>query len=92
MRKKKADLLSQACLVFRVAPGGQPPTTCVEVRGSADMGLRSSHTEAAMATKQTGNKASTIAGKVLGGAKPTQAQVKTLAASVLSQDEKKGRR
>ena len=45
-----------------------------------------------LATKQTGNKASSIAGKVLGGAKPTQAQVKTLAASVLSQDEKKGRR
>lgn len=45
-----------------------------------------------MSKKQTGNKASSIAGKVLGGAKPTQAQVKTLAASVLSQDEKKGRR
>ncbi|WP_162260092.1 hypothetical protein [Bosea sp. Root670] len=45
-----------------------------------------------MSKKQSGNSASSIAGKVLGGAKPTQTQVKTLAASVLSQDEKKGRR
>lgn len=45
-----------------------------------------------MAKKQTGNKASSIAGKVLAGAKPTPKQVKTLAASVLGQDEKKGKR
>jgi hypothetical protein len=31
-----------------------------------------------------------MAGKVLGGQKPTPKQVKSLAASVLSQDEKKG--
>ncbi len=43
-----------------------------------------------MATKTSSSKASTIAGKVLAGAKPTAAQVKTLAASVLGQDEKKG--
>jgi hypothetical protein len=43
-----------------------------------------------MATKQSSSKASTIAGKVLAGQKPTPAQAKTLAASVLAQDEKKG--
>ncbi len=42
--------------------------------------------------KQSGDKASSIAGKVLGGKKPTAEEVKTLAASVLSQDEKKGPR
>lgn len=45
-----------------------------------------------MAKKQSGNKASTIAGKVLAGQKPTPKQAKTLAASVLGQDEKKGTR
>ena len=45
-----------------------------------------------MPKKQSGDKASTIAGKVLAGKKPTPKQVKTLAASVLSQDEKKGPR
>ncbi len=43
-----------------------------------------------MAKKQSGNEASSIAGKVLAGKKPTPAQIKTLAASVLVQDEKKG--
>ena len=45
-----------------------------------------------MAKSESGNKASSIAGKVLGGAKPTPSQVKTLAASVLRQDETKGKR
>ena len=40
--------------------------------------------------KQSGSKASTIAGKVMGGKKATQRETLTLAASVLSQDEKKG--
>jgi hypothetical protein len=44
-----------------------------------------------MATKQSSSKASTIAGKVLAGKKPTPTEAKTLAASVLSQDEKKGK-
>lgn len=46
----------------------------------------------AMAKSETGNKASSIAGKVLVSGKATPAQVKTLAASVLRQDETKGRR
>ena len=46
-----------------------------------------------MAKKQSGDKTSTLAAKVLSGAKkPTAAEIKTLAASVLSQDEKKGKR
>ncbi len=45
-----------------------------------------------MPTKQSSSKASTITGKVLAGHKPTTAQAKTLAASVLAQDEKKGQR
>jgi hypothetical protein len=45
-----------------------------------------------MPIKQSSSKASTIAGKVLSGQKPTSAQVKTLAASVLSQDEKRGKK
>lgn len=45
-----------------------------------------------MAKKQSSSKASSIAGKVLGGKKPTPAQAKTLAASVLAQDEKKGQK
>ena len=42
--------------------------------------------------KESGNKASSIAGKVLAGKKPTPKEVKTLAGSVLSQDETKGKR
>ncbi|MCE9508172.1 MAG: hypothetical protein K8R48_07665 [Alphaproteobacteria bacterium] len=45
-----------------------------------------------MAKKQSGDKASSIAGKVLAGAKPTPKEAKTLAASVLGQDEKNGKR
>ena len=45
-----------------------------------------------MPKKQSGNKTSSLAGKVLAGQKATPKQVKTLAASVLSQDEKKGPR
>jgi len=44
-----------------------------------------------MTKKQSSSKMSTLAGKVLSGAKkPTQSDAKKLAASVLSQDEKKG--
>jgi hypothetical protein len=43
------------------------------------------------AKKQSTPAVSSLAAKVLAGAKPTAAQAKTLAASVLSQDEKKGR-
>jgi len=43
-----------------------------------------------MSKKQSSSKASTIAGKVLATGKATPSQVKTLAGSVLSQDEKKG--
>lgn len=44
-----------------------------------------------MAKKQSSSKASTLASKVLSGSKkPTAKEVKTLAASVLSQDETKG--
>ena len=43
-----------------------------------------------MPKKQSSPKVSSIAGKVLAGKKPTPTQAKTLAASVLSQDEKKG--
>lgn len=45
-----------------------------------------------MAKKQTGDKVASIAGKVLAGKKPTPAEVKKLAGSVLGQDEKKGSR
>lgn len=46
-----------------------------------------------MAKKQSSNATSKLASKVLSGSiKPTSGQVKTLAASVLGQDEKKGRR
>lgn len=45
----------------------------------------------AKTTKQSSPKMSTLASKVLSGAKkPTVAQTRSLAASVLSQDEKKG--
>ena len=41
--------------------------------------------------KQTSNRVSTLASRVLSGAKkPTPAEVRALAASVLFQDEKKG--
>ncbi len=44
-----------------------------------------------MARKQSSSSTSTLASKVLSGSKkPTTAEVKKLAASVLSQDEKKG--
>lgn len=46
-----------------------------------------------MPKKQSSDKTSTLASKVLSGAKkPTTKEVKKLAASVLSQDEKKGKR
>lgn len=43
-----------------------------------------------MAKKQSTPRVSTIAAKVLAGKKPTMAEAKKLAGSVLSQDEKKG--
>ena len=44
-----------------------------------------------MATKQTSSKISTLASKILSGQKkPTITEIKSLAASVLVQDEKKG--
>ena len=43
-----------------------------------------------MARKQSSNRTSTIASKVLRTGKATPKQAKTLAASVLGQDEKKG--
>ena len=46
-----------------------------------------------MPRKQSSSKVSTLASKVLSGkTKPTTKQTKTLAASVLSQDEKKGQK
>ena len=46
-----------------------------------------------MATKQSSNTTSSLAAKVLSGTvKPTIAQSKSLAASVLGQDETKGKR
>jgi hypothetical protein len=46
-----------------------------------------------MAKKQSGNSTSTLASKVLSGQKKATPQdAKKLAASVLSQDEKKGKR
>jgi hypothetical protein len=45
-----------------------------------------------MATKQSTSKLSTLAAKVMGGKKPTPTEARRLAASVLSQDEKKGQR
>ena len=46
-----------------------------------------------MAKKQSSSSVSSLASKVLSGAKPpTSADAKRLAASVLSQDEKKGNR
>ncbi len=44
-----------------------------------------------MAKKQSSSTTSTLASKVLSGSiKPTPAQMRSLAASVLGQDEKKG--
>ncbi len=45
-----------------------------------------------MPKKQSSSKVSTIAGKVLKGKKATPSETKKLAASVLSQDEKKGQK
>ncbi len=46
-----------------------------------------------MAKKQSSSKTSTLASKVLSGKKtPTKKEIKSLAASVLSQDETKGQR
>lgn len=46
-----------------------------------------------MAKKESGNSTSTLASKILSGEKkPTEADAKKLAASVLSQDETKGKR
>ena len=46
-----------------------------------------------MPKKRSGNSTSSLAGKILSGSKkPTQADARKLAASVLSQDETKGRR
>ena len=44
-----------------------------------------------MAKKQSSPSVSSLAGKVLAGKKATPAETRKLAASVLSQDEKKGR-
>lgn len=45
-----------------------------------------------MAKKESSNKTSSIASKVLRTGKASQKEVKSLAASVLSQDETKGKR
>lgn len=46
-----------------------------------------------MPKKQSGDKVSTLASKVLSGKiKPTKAEIKQLAGSVLGQDETKGKR
>lgn len=45
-----------------------------------------------MAKKESGNKTSSTASKVLRTGKATPKEVKSLAASVLSQDETKGKR
>lgn len=43
-----------------------------------------------MAKKESGNKTSSLAGKVLAGHKPTVKEARSLAGAVLSQDETKG--
>jgi hypothetical protein len=62
--------------------------------GAEEFEGRTRHTKAkgtSMAKKQSTPKVSTLASKVLSGQKqPTKTDAKTLAASVLSQDEKKG--
>lgn len=46
-----------------------------------------------MPKKQSGNSTSSLAGKILSGSKKaTPSEVRKLAASVLGQDEKKGKR
>jgi hypothetical protein len=45
-----------------------------------------------MARKQSSSNLSTLAAKVMGGKKPTPTEARRLAASVLSQDEKKGQK
>jgi hypothetical protein len=45
-----------------------------------------------MPKKQSSSTVSTLASKVLAGKKPTTSEAKSLAASVLSQDEKKGQK
>ncbi len=45
-----------------------------------------------MPKKQSSDKTSTLAAKVLAGKKATPKEAKKLAGSVLSQDEKKGKR
>jgi hypothetical protein len=45
-----------------------------------------------MAKKVSTPPASTLAGKVLAGKKPTPKETRSLAASVLSQDKKKGQK
>ncbi len=45
-----------------------------------------------MTKKQTGDRVSTIAAKVLAGKKPSPAEARAMAGSLLSQDEKKGKR
>ena len=51
------------------------------------------HRGTPMPKKQSGDSTATLASKVLSGQKkPTPAEVRKLAASVLSQDEKKGKR
>jgi hypothetical protein len=42
--------------------------------------------------KQTGDRVSQIAARVLNGGTPTREEIETLAASVLGQDETRGRR
>tara|TARA_R110002074_G_scaffold170005_4_gene332076 strand:+ start:105109 stop:105315 length:207 start_codon:yes stop_codon:yes gene_type:complete len=55
--------------------------------------IRQSKGALKMVKKQTSDKVSTLASKVLSGSKkPTAAETRTLAASVLSQDETKGKR
>lgn len=45
-----------------------------------------------MAKKTSGDRPATIAARVLGGGKVTPTQVRTLAGSVLSQDENRGKK
>lgn len=45
-----------------------------------------------MTKKQSGDKVSSIAGKVLAGKKPTAKEIKSMAGSILSQDETKGKK
>lgn len=55
--------------------------------------VKYNHKESKMAKKQSGNKTSSLAAKILSGSKvPTKSDAKKLAASVLSQDETKGKR